>query len=84
MSTFLKKKGKASKTASSTDPTFDPQSLYQRIAECAYELFLKRDQVHGHDLDDWLEAERMVLAKSQIPEKGRALTRRKRLLLSIV
>jgi len=63
MSTFLKKKGKTSKTASSTDPTLDPPSLHQKIAECAYELFRKRGQVQGHDLDDWLEAERMVLAK---------------------
>lgn len=70
MSTFLKKKGKASKTTSSTDPTLDPQSLHQRIADCAYGLFLNRGQVHGHDLDDWLEAERMVLAKVKSQKRG--------------
>ncbi|MBI3604557.1 MAG: DUF2934 domain-containing protein [Nitrospirae bacterium] len=41
----------------------DPQSLRERISESAYDLFLKRGAVHGNDLSDWLEAERMVLAK---------------------
>ena len=71
MSTYLKKKGKSTKTASSTNPTFDPQNLHQRIADCAYGLFLHRSQVHGHNLDDWLEAERMVLAKIKSRKKGR-------------
>ncbi len=36
--------------------------LHRQIAEKAYELFQKRGQVHGHDLDDWVEAERHVMA----------------------
>jgi Protein of unknown function (DUF2934) len=28
------------------------------IARRAYELYLARDHDHGHDLDDWLQAER--------------------------
>jgi Protein of unknown function (DUF2934) len=28
------------------------------IARRAYELFLARDREHGHDVDDWLQAER--------------------------
>lgn len=60
MTNFLKKKVKESETALSTDPTLDTQNLQQKIAACAYELFLKRGQFHGHDLDDWLEAEREV------------------------
>lgn len=28
------------------------------IAHRAYELYLARGQEHGHDLDDWLQAER--------------------------
>ncbi|MEM7828319.1 MAG: DUF2934 domain-containing protein [Candidatus Aenigmatarchaeota archaeon] len=39
--------------------------LHDEIAKVAYELFLKRGCVHGHDLDDWLEAERIVLARYQ-------------------
>jgi hypothetical protein len=37
--------------------------LRQRIAEKAYELYEKRGQSHGQDLDDWLEAERLVLGE---------------------
>lgn len=38
-------------------------NLHEEIAKVAYELYLKRGCVHGHDLDDWLEAERIVLAR---------------------
>jgi hypothetical protein len=30
------------------------------IARRAYELFEARGGLHGHDLDDWLEAERQI------------------------
>jgi hypothetical protein len=32
------------------------------IAEVAHRLFVARGGEHGHDLDDWLEAERQVLS----------------------
>ncbi|MFN3395622.1 MAG: DUF2934 domain-containing protein [Thermodesulfovibrionales bacterium] len=38
-------------------------NLQEEIAKVAYELYLRRGCVHGHDLDDWLEAERIVLAR---------------------
>lgn len=38
-------------------------NLHEEISKVAYELYLKRGCVHGHDLDDWLEAERIVLAR---------------------
>lgn len=38
-------------------------NLHEEIAKVAYELYLKRGCVHGHDLSDWLEAERIVLAR---------------------
>ncbi len=41
----------------------DSQSLRERISEAAYDLFLKRGAAHGHELDDWLEGERLVLDK---------------------
>ena len=28
------------------------------IARRAYDLYLARDRAHGHDVDDWLQAER--------------------------
>lgn len=30
------------------------------VARVAYELFLQRGGVHGHDQEDWLKAERIV------------------------
>lgn len=38
-------------------------NLQEEIAKVAYELYLRRGCTHGHDLDDWLEAERIVLAR---------------------
>ena len=32
--------------------------LHRRISQVAYELYLRRGRVHGHDLDDWFQAER--------------------------
>ena len=37
--------------------------LGSRIADKAYELYVQRGQEHGHDLEDWLEAERQILPK---------------------
>lgn len=45
------------RTPQETMPAGPPR---QRIAEKAYELFLRRGQVPGHDVEDWLEAERLV------------------------
>jgi hypothetical protein len=69
MTNSFKKKGEVSEIVSSTDSSLDPQKLQQKIAACAYELFLKRGQAHGHDLDDWLEAERAIL--KEIRSQGR-------------
>jgi len=38
-------------------------NLHDEIATVAYELFKERDCVLGCDLDDWLNAERMVLGR---------------------
>lgn len=35
------------------------------VARRAYDLYLKRGMVHGHALDDWLEAERETYAIAQ-------------------
>jgi hypothetical protein len=34
-----------------------------KIESCAYDLYLRRGATHGRALDDWLSAERQVLAK---------------------
>jgi len=38
-----------------------PTELQQRIAQLAYDFYLRRGKVPGHDLEDWLAAERQVL-----------------------
>jgi hypothetical protein len=37
------------------------EELHTWVARKAYELFERRDWEHGHDVDDWLEAERLVV-----------------------
>ena len=47
------------------------QELRKRIAGKAYELYEKGGQLAGHDVENWLEAERLVLAElsPQVPQK---------------
>ncbi len=40
-----------------------------RVRMKAYELYEKRNYSHGKDLDDWLEAERIVKEELGIKEK---------------
>ena len=40
-----------------------PQASQQEIAKVAYELFERRGRKAGHDVEDWLEAERIVSAR---------------------
>jgi len=39
------------------------RNLYDETAKVAYELHEKRGKIHGYDLADWLEAERIVLER---------------------
>jgi hypothetical protein len=43
----------------------------ERIAQKAYELYEKRGSGHGLDIQDWLEAERLVLAETKTETKAR-------------
>ena len=38
---------------------------HDEVAARAYELFEERGRTHGHDLDDWLQAESEVLEARQ-------------------
>jgi Protein of unknown function (DUF2934) len=42
-----------------------PSPTRAEIGHRAYEIFLERGSVHGHDLDDWLRAEH------ELKEEGR-------------
>ena len=35
-------------------------ALQEEVAQVAYELFEQRGRTSGHDVEDWLEAERIV------------------------
>ena len=39
------------------------EELRRKIAERAYFYFLERGGEHGHDIEDWLRAEREVLTE---------------------
>jgi hypothetical protein len=54
-STLLK-----TKTTAASVPSHVPSE--QEIAARAYEVFLSRGASDGHDLDDWLQAERELTA----------------------
>jgi hypothetical protein len=48
----------------------DKKALAEEIRMVAYELYVKSGYVPGRDLENWLEAERIVLAKYGLtPEK---------------
>jgi hypothetical protein len=40
--------------------TISDEELYERVVRKAYELYQQRGEEHGHDLEDWLTAERLV------------------------
>ncbi len=44
----------------------DDKLLHHRVAEKAYELYECGGCCHGRDLEDWLEAERLVLAEIEL------------------
>jgi hypothetical protein len=39
--------------------------LYEEIARMAFELYEKRGKADGFHLEDWLEAERLVMARHE-------------------
>jgi len=41
------------------------KGLHDEIARVACELYKKRGMAHGHDLKDWLEAEKIVTEKHE-------------------
>jgi hypothetical protein len=41
------------------------KGLHDEIATVAYESYETRDRVHGHNLDDWFVAEKIVMEKHE-------------------
>jgi len=46
--------------------------LYEEIAKVAYDLYEKSGYIDGRDLDNWLEAERVVMARLAEEQKKSA------------
>lgn len=46
-----------------------PEDRRERIAAKAYELWEQRGCRHGHDLEDWFDAEALVIQSLQEPPK---------------
>jgi len=44
-------------------------NLHNEVEKMAYELYKKRGKAEGHDLDDWFEAERIIVAHHRVEEK---------------
>ena len=38
----------------------ETKSLHEMIEKKAYEIYEKKGKQHGRDLDDWLQAERII------------------------
>jgi hypothetical protein len=61
-------------------------TLHQEIVNVAHDLFERSGRVEGHDLDNWLEAERIVMTRhkqqekleAKIPAKKMTLTKKER------
>lgn len=46
------------KSRTTRDPQSDETPAQQTIQQRAYDLYLRRGQEQGHELEDWLQAER--------------------------
>ncbi|MGB4070063.1 MAG: DUF2934 domain-containing protein [Nitrospira sp.] len=48
------------KTVNGVTPGGDALSIQKSIALRAYELYLQRGEMNGHEVEDWLQAEREI------------------------
>lgn len=73
-------KKKSNKTGDVSNPGFSEAvtlnpALRERIERKAYELYEKRGGAHGLDTEDWFEAERLVLAETQVGTKAETVVK---------
>ena len=56
------------------------KNLYEKISRIAYDLYEKRGKAHGHDIEDWLEAERIVMERhvKEIEHEAKVISSAKR------
>lgn len=58
-------------TTATSEPGLSLVEYNARIARKAYDLFERRGRNEGHDVEDWLEAERLV--KEELLQSGEAV-----------
>lgn len=51
------------KNVNGVEPGNGDLSIQQQIALRAYDLYLERGGINGHEVEDWLQAEREILAE---------------------
>lgn len=63
MTTVIRKRSKtpAGRPSGSANPIELPDGMWERIAKKAHELWNARGCREGHDLEDWLDAESIVM-----------------------
>jgi DUF2934 family protein len=61
--TAVKKVATPKTTSKKSSPA--KESVQDKIARVAYELYEKSGYVHGRDVEHWIEAERIVLGKKK-------------------
>lgn len=59
--TVRKKSSKSLPLVASPQPIELPDGMQERIAKKAFELWQERGYRDGHDLEDWLDAEAIVM-----------------------
>ncbi len=64
--------------APDTTSPAEKSTLLRLIAERAYQLYEMRGGEHGHDLDDWLAAEREIATTARQAAPTRAAPKAKR------
>ena len=57
------KRSPSRRAAQTDDDRGQADQAQPRIAQRAYELYEQRGYAHGHDREDWLEAERQLLSE---------------------
>lgn len=63
----MPKPGNSSTAAGKKSQPTKSKPTHQEIAFRAYEIYLERGGVPGHELEDWTRAERELLQKSRKP-----------------
>jgi hypothetical protein len=73
-----KSKSGAAPAKNAAERNISEQQLRERVAQKAYELYQKCGQVQGRDLEDWLEAEKLVLAELKDERDSKIKTPRRK------